>query len=127
MGFITPGTDAGGLGGRRHGTAVVGAVAQKRRNQICIPGNKTGTQAGRVGALREAVKYQAATEVIPAQFRGSLQQTGRRAGGFRVDFRVAFIGGNDEIMSIGQPALFLWPTFVSMCMISRGSGCSSAW
>ena len=56
MRFVIPCGNAGLLHQTAHGTAVVGAVAKKRRDQCGVARNKTTAQARDIAALREAGK-----------------------------------------------------------------------
>ena len=100
VGFILPGPGAGGLGGRGHGAAVIGSVAQEFFDQPRIAGHEAGTQSRCIGAFREAVKHQAAAVILTSHRGGGLQQAGRWGGLLGIDFRVAFIRGNDEVMPV---------------------------
>ena len=102
MFFIIPGGNARQLVVYGHGTAVVGAVFEVAFEDIGIAGHETGPQARQVATLRQAVEHDAAGEIVAANSSTGLQQSFRRLAFVGVEFGIAFIGRDDEIMLVRQ-------------------------
>ena len=68
--IVVPGGDAGDLMVHRHGATMIGAIAQKARNQFGIAGHEAGTQAGQVGAFGQTVKNHATPIITTTQCSG---------------------------------------------------------
>ena len=75
--FISPGRHAGKLVVDGHGAAVVGAVLQEARQDICVPSYKAGSKARQVAALGQAVEHDTPREIMPAHGGTGLQQAFR--------------------------------------------------
>ncbi|MNY14005.1 hypothetical protein D3C86_1471660 [compost metagenome] len=102
MHFVIPCSNAGQLGLNRHRAAVVGAVKQEAFENVGVAGDKTRTQAWQVRTLGQAVEHHAALEVLAAQFCAGAEQAWRRRLFVEVEFAVALVRGNHEVMLIGQ-------------------------
>ena len=91
--------------GQRRRAGRVGAQALHQRNDSSVPGDKAGTQPGRAGALREAMKHHQIRERVVAlaypQRSRRLERPWRRR--LIPDFGVAFVHRQDEIVTPGQP------------------------
>ncbi|MNI90993.1 hypothetical protein D3C73_1485960 [compost metagenome] len=81
---------------------MVGAIEQEALEDIRVTGHEARTQARQVGALGQAVEHHATLEVTAAQFGTGTEQA-RWWGVFvEVQLAVALIGGDHEIMLVGQ-------------------------
>ncbi|MDT4837851.1 hypothetical protein FQZ97_715940 [compost metagenome] len=100
--LVVPGGDAGQLGLHRHGAAVVGTVQQEGLEDRGVAGDEAGTQAWQVGALGQAVEDHAAFEVGAAEFRAGGEQAGGRVLLVEVELAVALVGGDHEVVFVGQ-------------------------
>ena len=107
MDFVVPGRDAGQLGLHRHRAAVVGAIQQEGLENIRVTGNKTRTQPRQVGALGQAVEHHATLEVLATQRHAGAEQARRRGLFVEVQLAVALVGGDHEVVLVGQGDQFL--------------------
>ena len=90
MRFVVPSSDAGLLHQSTHGTAVVGAKAQKRCDQIRVTSNKTTAQARHIAALGQTGEAQKLFEISATlQHRGL--QTTQRCRFAEIYFAVALV------------------------------------
>jgi len=80
---------------------VVGAVKEELLYQFSPPGDETGAQAGHVGALGKAVEDEQAVEIAVEHVGGGQGAKGRIVL-VEVDFGVALIGGDDEVVPFGK-------------------------
>src|SRR5690606_38921289 len=78
------------------------AVEQKGLQQLGIAGDEARTQTGDARALREAVEDDATLEGGVPRADCGLQQPRRRMRLVQIDLAVAFVGSNDEVVSIGE-------------------------
>jgi hypothetical protein len=103
--FVVPGSHAGGLHGRPHGTAMVGAVEQEGLDELRIARHKAAAQPRHVAALGQAGEGQQVAEVRAAQSGCGLQATQR---GFvaEVYFAVALVGANHKAVPVCQGEQF---------------------
>ena len=81
---------------------MVGAVEQIALEDLGVAGHETGAQARQVGALGQAVEHHAALEVAAPQRDAGTEQAGRRAVLVEVEFAVALVRGDHEVVFIGQ-------------------------
>ncbi|VVN49243.1 hypothetical protein PS647_06266 [Pseudomonas fluorescens] len=102
MHFVIPRGNAGQLGLNRHRTAMVGAIEQEALEDVGITGHKARAQAWQVRTLGQAVEHHATLEVLATQFRASAEQAWRRRLFVEVQLAVALIGGNHEVVFVGQ-------------------------
>ena len=100
--FVAPGGHAGELGLHRHGAAVVGAVKQEVLEDFGVASDEARAQARQVGTLGQAVEHHAAGEIAAAQLGAGAEQAGRRGVFVEVQLAVALVGGDDEVMLVGQ-------------------------
>ena len=102
MVLVLPGGDAGQLGLHRHGAAVIGAIEQEGFENVGVAGDEAGAQARQVGALGQAVEHHAALEIAAAQLGAGAEQAGRRILFIEVQLAVALVGGDHEVVLVGQ-------------------------
>ncbi len=81
---------------------MVGAIEQEALEDGGIAGDEAGSHARQVGALGQAVEHHATGEVAAPQFGAGGQQPGRRTGFVEIEFAVALVGGDHEVVAIGQ-------------------------
>ena len=99
--LIVPCGNAGGLHHRAHRAAVVGAVEQKRFDQLRISGHKTASHAGYIAALGETGQGDEVFKVGPAQLGGGLQAAQRRFVP-KINLAVALIRGHHKAIAVAQ-------------------------
>ena len=102
MALVGPGGDACTLGRQWHGAAVVGTVVEKLLQQLRVPGDEPGAQAGRIGALGQAMEADTMLKTVVAHGRCGLEQARGRRGLVQIEFRVALVGGDHKVMGRGQ-------------------------
>ena len=107
MRFVVPSGNAGQLGLYRHGAAVVGAVQQEVLEDAGVAGDEARTQPWQVGALGQAVEHHATCEIATAQFGAGAKQAGRWCVLIEIQLAVALVGGDDEVVLVGQGDQFL--------------------
>ena len=81
---------------------MVGAIQQKCLEDLGVTGHETRAQAWQVGALGQAVEYHAAFEIFTTQVYAGAQQADGRCLLVEVQFAVALVGGNHEVMFVSQ-------------------------
>ncbi len=100
--LVVPGSDARQLGLHGHGAAMIGAVEQEGLEDLGITGDEARTQPRQVRALRQAMEHHAALVIGAAQCCTGGKQPCRWISLVEVQLAVALVGGNDEVVLVGQ-------------------------
>src|SRR5262249_9782138 len=96
------GESAAVLRRHRHGAAVICAVEVEALDHAGVTGDEAGTQSRDARTLGERVKDHAALEAVVAARLGRLKQSGRWRALVEIDVRVALVGGDDEVLTLGE-------------------------
>ena len=108
MVFIAPRRGARLLHMKRQGGTLVGAVLVVARQRLGVAGHESGAQPRQTGALAQGVEDDATGVAGVAQGVAFTQQASGRMALVEVNLRIAFVGGDHEVETVGlfdQPAL----------------------